>query len=65
VQFTPGKMLGLISQSESTPPLYYCVAWVWARVLVSRRPVRLTPGDVARALHATRLRRDVPELQPD
>ena len=33
MQFSPGKMLGLISQSESTPPLYYCVAWVWARVL--------------------------------
>ena len=32
VQFSPGKMLGLIPQSESTPPLYYCVAWVWARV---------------------------------
>src|SRR5436305_1742472 len=32
VQFSPGKMLGLIPQSESTPPLYYCVAWVWSRV---------------------------------
>jgi mannosyltransferase len=32
VQFSPGKMIGLIPQSESTPPLYYCVAWVWARV---------------------------------
>ncbi|MDQ6819551.1 MAG: glycosyltransferase family 39 protein [Actinomycetota bacterium] len=32
VQFSPGKMLGLIPQSESTPPLYYCVAWVWVRV---------------------------------
>ncbi len=32
VHFSPGKMLGLIPQSESTPPLYYCVAWVWARV---------------------------------
>ena len=32
MQFSPGKMLGLIPQSESTPPLYYCVAWVWARV---------------------------------
>ncbi len=32
VQLSPGKMLGLIPQSESTPPLYYCVAWVWARV---------------------------------
>ena len=25
-------MLGLIPQTESTPPLYYCVAWVWARM---------------------------------
>jgi mannosyltransferase len=32
VQFSPGKMLGLIPQSESTPPLYYCVAWVWVRL---------------------------------
>ena len=32
VHFSPGKMLGLIPQTESTPPLYYCVAWVWARV---------------------------------
>ncbi len=32
VQFSPGKMLGLIPQTESTPPLYYCVAWVWSRV---------------------------------
>ncbi len=32
VRFSPGKMLGLIPQSESTPPLYYCVAWVWSRM---------------------------------
>ncbi|MGZ4260606.1 MAG: glycosyltransferase family 39 protein [Solirubrobacteraceae bacterium] len=32
VHLSPGRMLGLIPQSESTPPLYYCVAWVWARV---------------------------------
>jgi 4-amino-4-deoxy-L-arabinose transferase-like glycosyltransferase len=32
VKFSPGKMLGLIPQTESTPPLYYCVAWVWSRV---------------------------------
>jgi 4-amino-4-deoxy-L-arabinose transferase-like glycosyltransferase len=32
VHFPLGKMLGLVPQSESTPPLYYCVAWVWARV---------------------------------
>jgi len=32
VHLAPGKMLGLIPQSESTPPLYYCLAWVWARL---------------------------------
>jgi len=32
VHMSPGRMLGLIPQSESTPPLYYCVAWMWARV---------------------------------
>jgi 4-amino-4-deoxy-L-arabinose transferase-like glycosyltransferase len=32
VRFSPGQMLGLLPQSESTPPLYYCVAWVWARI---------------------------------
>jgi mannosyltransferase len=32
VHLSPGKMIGLIPQSESTPPLYYCVAWVWARI---------------------------------
>jgi 4-amino-4-deoxy-L-arabinose transferase-like glycosyltransferase len=32
VHFSPGKMLGLVPQTESTPPLYYCVAWVWARI---------------------------------
>ena len=32
VHLSPGRMLGLIPQSESTPPLYYCLAWVWARI---------------------------------
>jgi 4-amino-4-deoxy-L-arabinose transferase-like glycosyltransferase len=32
VHFSPGKMLGLIPQTESTPPLYYSSAWVWARL---------------------------------
>ncbi len=32
VSFSPGKMLGLIPHTESTPPLYYCLAWIWARV---------------------------------
>lgn len=29
---SPGRMLGLLPHLESTPPLYYCVAWVWARI---------------------------------
>src|SRR5579884_758248 len=32
VHYPLGKMFGLIPQSESTPPLYYCLAWVWVRV---------------------------------
>jgi mannosyltransferase len=32
VAFRPGEMLTLIKHYESTPPLYYCVAWVWARI---------------------------------
>jgi mannosyltransferase len=32
VRYSPGDMLGLIPQSESTPPLYYMVAWVWVRL---------------------------------
>ena len=32
VSFSPGKMLGLIPQSESTPPLYYLIAWFWSRM---------------------------------
>ena len=31
VHYSPGKMLGLIPHSESTPPLYYMVAWIWVR----------------------------------
>ncbi len=32
VGFSPGRMLGLLPHLESTPPLYYCVAWVWGRI---------------------------------
>jgi mannosyltransferase len=32
VSYSPGPMLTLIKHYESTPPLYYCVAWVWARI---------------------------------
>jgi mannosyltransferase len=32
VAFRPGEMLTLIKHYESTPPLYYAVAWVWARI---------------------------------
>jgi mannosyltransferase len=33
VHFTLGQMLTLVKHYESTPPLYYGVAWVWSRVL--------------------------------
>jgi 4-amino-4-deoxy-L-arabinose transferase-like glycosyltransferase len=32
LRYSPGQMLGLLPQNETTPPLFYCVAWVWARV---------------------------------
>ncbi len=32
VRFPVGQMLTLIKHYESTPPLYYLVAWVWARI---------------------------------
>jgi mannosyltransferase len=32
IHLSPGEMLGLIPQTESTPPLYYCIAWIWARI---------------------------------
>ncbi len=32
VHFSLGKMIGLIPHSESTPPLYYCLAWLWVRI---------------------------------
>jgi hypothetical protein len=32
VHFSIGRMLGLLPQTESTPPLYYGIAWVWARI---------------------------------
>ncbi|MGH3262371.1 MAG: glycosyltransferase family 39 protein, partial [Trebonia sp.] len=32
VGFSPRRMLGLLPHLESTPPFYYCVAWVWGRV---------------------------------
>src|ERR1700691_1883332 len=43
VHFSPGKMLGLIPQTESTPPLYYCVAWIWARVFGGSQPLTAPP----------------------
>ena len=32
VHHSPGQMLGLLPRTELTPPLYYCLAWAWARV---------------------------------
>jgi hypothetical protein len=32
LHFSPEKMFSLLPQSESTPPLYYGVAWAWTRI---------------------------------
>ncbi len=32
LRYSPGRMLGQLPHVESTPPLYYCVAWLWARI---------------------------------
>jgi mannosyltransferase len=32
VKFTVGQMLTLLKHYESTPPLYYGIAWVWSRI---------------------------------
>ena len=79
VHFSPGKMLGLLPQNETTPPLFYCVAWVWARVfgfgefalrsLPALAGVARVPGDVRRDREARqpargRRRRGADRLQP-
>ncbi len=35
VHLSPIRMLQLLPHNESTPPLYYCVAWVWSRIFGS------------------------------
>jgi hypothetical protein len=41
LHFSPGKMLGLLPQNQTTPPLYYCIGWVWARLFgFSEAPLR-------------------------
>jgi hypothetical protein len=49
-----GAMLGLLPQNETTPPLFYCIAWVWARVFgfgeVSLRSLSALSGVAAVAL---------------
>ncbi len=32
VHHSPGQMLGLLPTTENTPPVYYCLLWVWARI---------------------------------
>jgi hypothetical protein len=41
MHFSVGQMLGLLPQNQTTPPLYYLVGWVWARVFgFSELPLR-------------------------
>jgi mannosyltransferase len=45
VHFSPGAMLGLLPQNETTPPLFYCLGWVWARVFgFGEAPLRALPA---------------------
>lgn len=32
VHHSPGQMFGLLPNTELTPPLYYGIAWIWARI---------------------------------
>ncbi len=58
IHLSPGKMLGLIPQTESTPPLYYCIAWVWARIFgFGEAGLRSLSALVGVARRAGRLRR--------
>jgi 4-amino-4-deoxy-L-arabinose transferase-like glycosyltransferase len=50
VHFSPGKLLGLVPQTESTPPLYYCIAWVWARIFGYGEPALRSLSAVAGVL---------------
>ena len=41
LHYSPGAMLGLLPSTESTPPVYYCLAWVWAHLFGdSEAPLR-------------------------
>jgi mannosyltransferase len=35
VGLRPGSLVGLLPDTESTPPLYYLIAWVWSRAFGS------------------------------
>jgi len=32
MHYSPGEMLRQLARSEETPPLYYCLAWIWTHV---------------------------------
>lgn len=41
MHYSVGKMLGLLPQNQTTPPLYYLIGWVWTRVFgFSEVPLR-------------------------
>src|SRR5258706_13075581 len=48
-----GSMLSGVSAGESTPPLYYCLAWVWAKAFgTSEAGPRPPPGLLRAATRA-------------
>jgi hypothetical protein len=59
----PSRMQGRYALAGFHPTWTRRVLQFEIKRLVSRRPVTLTPADVSRALHSTRLRRDVLEYQ--
>jgi uncharacterized membrane protein len=32
MHYSPGEMLRQLARTEETPPLYYCLAWIWTHV---------------------------------
>ncbi len=61
-----GDMLDTIPRSESTPPLYYALAWLWTRAvgLVGRVGAALAVGPVRHADDPGGLRRRVDARDP-
>ena len=56
-------MLGTLPDAESTPPLYYVLAWLWSRVAGHRRARAALPVGALRNAHDSRLLRGRPHAR--